>query len=404
MPSFAELKKIYESPCGAVKTLGQIRKEHSDMFMESTWDGDLQSVTAYFYDYFHDSEPDLNYNLNSPKDPLKVPIPIKFIVHSHNSDGKDQVSYHIQFKPSYRCNIDYYDQVFRKRYGAEFPLGLYCDIPDGKGVYRRWLVSEDGSRFDLSFDKYCVYPVNYHLRWVEDSGDERTLRSMWGVERLRNSYNAGVYTDRVFTRVENQTVIWLPMNSISEKLTYDQRLIVSAPIECPLTWSISKVENTLPMGINRLVLYQDTFDRSTDYVNLETGEMYANYYASSVTPELEDKEQLDLVYGQILVSTQNIRVGGGYKTIRVKWLEFDGTELNSIKAMPSQWSFTIDGKDVSNLVDVKPINSDEGRILENAIRIKFTGDYSYLTKNLNVAVYSSDRKIKAEKDLEIKSL
>lgn len=405
MPSFEKLKKLYGTSTGDAKSLGQIRKEQSDMIMETTWDGDLQSRTAYLYDFFHDSEPDLMHGLHSSTDPLKTAVKIKFIVHSHNSDGKDQVSYHIQFQPSYECNVDYYEQHFHKRYGAEFPLGLYIDIPDGKGVFRRWLIVEDGSRFDLSFDKYCVYPINYHLRWVEDDGKQRVLRSMWGVERMRNSYNAGIYSDRVFTRVENQTVIWLPMNSISEKIFYDQRFIVSAPVACPLTWSVSKVENTLPFGINRLVLYQDAFDRDVDYVNLETGEMYANYYSSSIVPQEPDQVPVEGPYGQIKVSTKNIRVGGGYKTIRVLWFNADGTEIKDIRVGAEQWRFQIDGSAADpSLVDVKAATDSNGAPIANAIKLRFMGGYEYLTKLLNVAVETPDKTINASFELEILSL
>ena len=405
MSSFTMLKELYQIPSGEVKTLGQIRKEESDLIIESTWDGDPQSRVAYIYDYFHDSEPNLMHGLHPADDPLKAKVKIKFIVHSHNSDGKDQVSYHIQFQPSYECNVDYYEKVFHKRYGAEFPLGLYIDIPDGKGIYRRWLIVEDGSRFDLSFDKYCVYPVNYHLRWVEDDGKTRTLRSMWCVERMRNSYNAGIYSDRVFTRVENQTVVWLPMNSITEKLTYDQRFIVSAPISCPLTWSVSKVENTLPFGVNRLVLYQDSFDRDVDYVNLETGEMYANYYSSSITPNIPGSTPPGELFGQIQVTTKNIRVGGGYKTIKVTWHDSDGAILPDVTVDTNCWTFSIDGVSLdSSIIDVIPLTDTNGAPVPNAIRVKFQGDYSYLTKILRVTVTEPINAIKASFDLEILSL
>lgn len=36
--------------------------------------------------------------------------------------------------------ITYYDDVFVEKWDAEFPIGLYCDLPDEKGIYRKWLV------------------------------------------------------------------------------------------------------------------------------------------------------------------------------------------------------------------------------------------------------------------------
>lgn len=401
MPSFIDLKKRYANSNGLVKTLGQIRREQSNTIMEATWNGDPQNCVAYLYDFFHDSEPERNYGLSPDTDPLKTAVPIKFIVHAHNSDGKDQVSYHIQFKPSYSCNVPYYEPDFHKRYGANFPIGLYIDIPDGHGIYRRWLIVEDSSRYDLAFNKYSVYPTNYYLNYVEDSGDTRTLRAMWCVERLRSSYNAGTYTDKVFTRVENQTVIWLPMNPISEKLTYDQRLIVSAPINCPLTWRITKVENTIPLGINRLSLYQDSFDSNRDYVNLETGEMYADYYSSSVLPSRPSGPS-GQPYGEIIVSTDNIRIGGGDKTIQVQWYSADGQASSDCQAYAQDWHFAINGQPADHLLSVTPVLSGSNEAVPNVIRLCFLGNYAYLTKLLHVSV--SVNGITASKDLEILSL
>lgn len=402
MPSFNTLKHLNLSADNRQKTLGRIRQEQSEMIMESTWDGDPQSCIAYIYDYFHDNEKELDYGLHPQNDPLKIAVPIKFIVYSHNSDGSDQVSYHIQFKPSYVCSVDYYEDMYEKKYGSQFPVGLYIDIPDGKGIYRRWLIAEDASRFDFTFNKYSVYPVNYNLRWVEDNGKDRYLRQMWAVERMRNSYNAGIYTDYVFTRVENQTVIWLPMNSISDKLAYNDRLIVSAPIDCPITWSISKIENTLPFGINKIVLYQDAFHRDTDYVNLETGEMYANYYASPVTPEQSIEDQIS--YGKIKVSTDNIKIGGGYKTIQVIWNDESDDSLESNDVFEDAWAFSIDGNDAASLISVKNVLDADGSPIPNVVRIKFDGGYNYLSKKLTVTVRSSDGNVTISKELEITSL
>ena len=78
-----------------------------------------------------------NVNLNSRKSKTKIAIDVKFIINSYNSDNKTQVPYSIQFKPSQDCNVDYYDEKFAEVCNSEFPLGLYIDIPDNKGIYRR---------------------------------------------------------------------------------------------------------------------------------------------------------------------------------------------------------------------------------------------------------------------------
>ena len=113
---------------------------------------------------------------------------------------------------------------------------------------------------------------------------------MWCAIRMQSSYTNGSYVDKVFSRPDNQTKLWFSMNSITEKFWYsddndkNMRLIVSAPIKEPVTWRITKCENAQPLGIQKLTLYQDRFNEHTDYVNLETGEMYANYFDSEIAP------------------------------------------------------------------------------------------------------------------------
>ena len=61
-------------------TVGQVNKIQSDIILEQTWWNDIQSRVCYIYDYFHDSEKDLNKNLDSANDELKFAVDAKFIV------------------------------------------------------------------------------------------------------------------------------------------------------------------------------------------------------------------------------------------------------------------------------------------------------------------------------------
>ena len=113
---------------------------------------------------------------------------------------------------------------------------------------------------------------------------------MWCCLRQQNSYTIGTYTDRYFTHTDNQDKIWLPMNSITEKFWYtsedskNMRVVVSALTEHPTVWTVTKVENSMPFGIQKLTIYTAFWNEHTDYVNLETGEMYANYFDSEIAP------------------------------------------------------------------------------------------------------------------------
>lgn len=180
MPSFTSFSRILGT---SGITAGQARKMDSDMIMETTWDRDIQSRVAYFYDYYHDSEPTKLRNLNSANDPKKIPIDIKYIVNSSQTYDKDPVTYHIQFKPSHVCGVNYYKEMFEDRYGGIYPCGLYVDIPDNKGNYNRWLVVDKANFYDPQFSTFEVLPCDYVFQWIHDGHRHQIA----GVLRSQNS-------------------------------------------------------------------------------------------------------------------------------------------------------------------------------------------------------------------------
>lgn len=183
MPSFDLYKKLN----GGFRTDGEVRKFQSDMIMESTWNEDIESKIAYFYDHNLDDQPLEYKNLKSSKSKTKIPIDIKFIVNSHNSDSKDQVSYKIQFKPSFNWELfkklSFYKDRFVEKYDAEFPIGLWCDIPNEKGIYRKWLVTSEADWLDNQFPTWYVLPCDHLFQWVKDD----IKYQMVGVSRSQNS-------------------------------------------------------------------------------------------------------------------------------------------------------------------------------------------------------------------------
>lgn len=71
--------------------LGNIHKQNSDLIMEKTFENDINTRIAYFYDYYHDKEPLKYYDLNPIKYKYGIPIEIKFMSNAFNSENKDQV-------------------------------------------------------------------------------------------------------------------------------------------------------------------------------------------------------------------------------------------------------------------------------------------------------------------------
>ena len=384
MPSFREAKRIY----GSNLTIGQQLKQMSDMAMEETWDNNIQSKVCYIYDYYHDDQPDKKDHMTYERT-TKTRIDAKFIVKSYQSIDKDQVDYYIQFKPSQPVEFTkndqlyYYEQDFRRKYGAEFPTGLYCDIPDEKGVYRKWMIilSEPANQFT----KYLVLPINYNFMWIERNGKERIKRRMWAVLRSQNSYNSGLWTDLRFTTQENQDKVLLPLNSITDKIWYtdDQsktmRVLVSAFTDHPIAWKISKVENSQPLGIQRLTLYQTFFEQNHDYIEKDSDGyiigMWADYFSDGVTPtDPSTPTLLPSIYSKISSSTDSIKVGGSYKTLTLNI--FKGSDDDITKEYSDAtftWSCSIDDEDWTDKVTWRPA-------AYNRMKVKFPDDRSQLTK------------------------
>lgn len=188
MPSLDLYKKMLGSP----KTIGEAHKLESDKIMEQTWHNDIDAKIAYFYDQAHDEEFKVRNNLH-PERTHKIPVEIKFFEMEYNSLSKDEVAYHIMFKPSfvYQEHVSYYDEAFAEPLGAIWPIGMYCDIPDSRGQYNRWLVVGQYRHYSNQFPSYLVLPCDHLLQWVFQGKKYES----WCVLRSQSSYNSGIWLD-----------------------------------------------------------------------------------------------------------------------------------------------------------------------------------------------------------------
>ena len=395
MPSLQTARRVANAKNNDAKTIGQIYKEQSDFIMEETFWNDPQSKVCYIYDYFHDDQPDKNVGMTY-ENTTKTKIDVKFIVKTYQSIDKDQVEYYIQFRPSQKVwfeesdELYYFETDYRQKYGVQdFPIGMMIDIPDDTGIYHKWLIcSKEPAN---QFVKYLVLPCNYFLHWVENDGQNRYIRSMWVVLRNQNSYTIGTYTDRYFTRPDNQQKLWVSLNSITENFWYNNeenktmRLVVSAPTKNVLVWSVTKIENTQPIGIQKLTLYQTQWNEHTDdwaddgYGNYVP---YADYYDSNIEPTDPDTPSPtpSTIHGKITASTSTIKVGGSYKTLTLKLYDADDNEVtDNYSSATFDWTCYIKGNETDDLSD--KVTWLNGSIF-NQKKIKFPDDRSYLDKIL----------------------
>lgn len=398
MPSLQTARRIANAKTNNAKTIGQIYKEESDFLVEETWDNSITSKTCYIYDHFHDDfftdEHGITRSLAEGmtyENTNKTKIDAKFIIKSYQSMDKDQVEYYLMFRPSQPVrfnegdNLYYYETDFRKRYSATFPIGLWVDLPDDRGVYHKWLICRNEPA--NQFPKYLILPANYELMWVEKNNEKRIKRRMWCVLRQQMSYTSGVYVDRVFGHTDNQNKLILPMNSITEKFWYtdddskNMRVIVSALMENPTVWKITKCESASPLGLQKLTLYTNFFNEHTDYVNLETGEMYANYFDSEIVPTDPSTPSTpsSSITARISASTSTIKVGGSYKNLTVNLFNDSNEDITTEYTDATfTWVCSIDDEDWTDKVTWRAGTE------YNQKKVKFPNNTSIIGKILSV--------------------
>lgn len=165
------------------RTNGQQHTVDARNIIEASWYDDPASTVAYFYDYYHDDEVEVYTNLHPEQSKTKIPIEIKYILSPYRSLAKDEVDSRIMFKPSYKCNVPYYKDLFEKPTQSIFPTGLYCDIKNQDGVWQRWLVINTADASNHDFPTWSILPCGHRFQWVADGKKYQ----MWGVERSQSS-------------------------------------------------------------------------------------------------------------------------------------------------------------------------------------------------------------------------
>ena len=366
---------------------GRARKMQSDIIMLNTWDQDIQSQTAYIYDYYHDlkSSEALKLNdLHPYDDEQKVPLKIKFIRHSKQTYDKDQVTFWLQMQPGQECNLDYYDEVLGKRYNALFPIGVYVDVMQEDGKYYKWIVVDKANYNGNQFPTFEILRCDYNIQWIYD----RKKYQCSAVLRSQNSYNSGLWLDFKIQSVEDQQKFAVPMTRETETLFYNIRTIVDTAVETePRAWLVSKINRISPNGIARITLTQDRFDQHKDYIEKdEDGNiigMWADWYQSDVepAPAIIDEPDIPTITSKITCSgKQQIRIGGSAKTFTVTYYDEEGNQLDDTSVASSgRWGLWLDENRVPNSL-VEFIETEDN----SKLKFKFVGDDSYIGKILTI--------------------
>lgn len=409
MPSFEDMQKSYMN----VGTHGQQLKAMADMVMQQAFDTDIGTKQCYIYDYYHDDQFDEGlYGYNPALSKTKMPVKLKFIVKAYKSAAKDDPEYHIQFEPdvwnSMSCKPQWFVDEYQK-VGIDFPVGLYVDIPNDRGIYQKWFVFylEEANQFV----KCGVMKCNYLFMWIKNDGIHRYKRKMWGVDRSQNSYTSGKWKGDKVTILDNQDKFWLPWNPISSEIKHDQRLFLSIIQDEPYVYMISKVNNTSPKGVIEFTVVQDEFNKDADYVDNDPkspkyGEMYADYYSSTITP-VPEEHLTDIVVNTDILSieakTYSVRINGGSKVVYAKIIDKDGNDVtNNYNSNDLVWSFEFkdSDEDITSIIS-EDLTYNETNKDKYKYKFKFSGDEKYLNKIITVKLTINE--LSATADLDIVS-
>ena len=129
---------------------------------------------------------------------------------------------------------------------------------------------------------------------------------------------SGIWTDSTTTIPEDQQKFAVPLNRDTEKLYYNQRIIIDNKVLTePRCWQVSKINRISPNGIVRITLAQNQFDQEKDYIEYDDdGNIigrWADYFTSPIEPSDYPKPDTSEGIIEYLGGTPNMKVGGGYK-------------------------------------------------------------------------------------------
>lgn len=249
-------------------TLGQIRKNQSDLAMDLTFRNDPNYKSILIGDGINE---------------WKVEE-IKFNMHSDESIVKDKQDYLIQFKTK-----------------IHYPIGSYVIIPDDTSVNpdinndSNWWVIV-GRNNNPQFVQYNVLQCNKIFKWIY----KNEIYSIRGCIRDANNYNSGVWTDDLSTSAEDMRQAWIPNNEISQTLNYGIRMILNKNPLHSQVFAITKIKDSTPFGAIKITFTQNVFNKEKD--NLELG--VCDFY--DINKESVIENNTSIIETNIYKQTENI--------------------------------------------------------------------------------------------------
>ena len=331
------------------KNMSEMLRMQSNMVIEQTWNRDPNYRQVYV----------VRVSSGLPEVTVEHElIDAKFNVKTYSNITSDEPSYWMQFRHG------------EEKRRHEIDIGSYVYMEDEDGEWKWWLLCHLDER--PQFRQWQILECNWTFGWVVDGKVYHCL----GVERVQQSYNSGSWAADRTTQVDNITSAWLPTNNDTITIGYDTRFLISDPKRRPpIAWSVSKIEDTQPIGLTKFKFTQESFDGVHDNEEL----MIANYYDSPILPETPDSVvELHNPVAITYSGTQpTLRVGGNFKKFTPSFKDESVTL--------QKWMISDENGDVTADTENYIIEYED-----NKLKLKIARNYNLIGKVLIVQVIGSD--------------
>ena len=329
--------------------MSEMLRMQSNMVIEQTWDRDPNFRRVYVVK--------VDQGLPKVTEAHEL-IDVKFNVESYQRLTSDEPAYLLQFRHG------------AEKRNSDIAVGSYVYMEDEDGNWKWWLLVALDER--PQFRQYHILETNWTLRWVVDN----KIHSCLAVQRYQNSYSSGLHSGTRITGVDDMTAIWVPTNSSTQTIGYNQRFLISDVGRTPaLCYEVSKISDTSPVGLIKFSLAQTAFNETTDNVDL----MIADYWVSHVEPAEPDiatelSGEAAITYSGI---SATIKVGGSFKTFTPAFSD-ESTTVQS-------WLISDENGDISADTENYTIEYNGDKL-----KIKVARNYNLIGRVLIIQVVGSD--------------
>lgn len=341
------------------KYMGESMRKQSDYITDATW---LNSILARPVQV-RVVEQGLPPNYEST-DEFEAPLWAHFEENSKYNITRDEVDFFLTFRPHEIANH------------PEIRVGAYVAIPDEDDVISWWLIIKIND--DAELKKVNILKTTRTFKWVAGGKIYESL----GCGRSGASYNSGVFVQDRTDQVDNVYSVWLPTNSDSLTIGYDQRMIISdSRRNPPLVWTITRIEDQVPTGVTKFKFTQTSFNPERDNVELGLADYYGSEFAPEPVSQLPAKQSLDIVYSG---TKPTIKIGGNYKTFTAL--------LPDDNHFGIKWSLISDEEVFGDTYEDFDLDLDDYKIVSEGrqFKVKVAKNYNLIGRILTIEAQCAD--------------